>query len=377
MGPSGQWFRNEADRQKKLWKETIYPDAKTKLKADLTKRKKALAAAKSVESGGEGSRSKKRKAPLPLAFAPPEKKDKGAVEATTGSFSKEVKDDSAINGLSAKDVEPLPTWRYKRRKKEIGIEIPSMQCLASMLLADPFVMRLLLDKVQRILRADVIKGKAVPSGHPMLPSMLQLLNIARASIQLCALKGKCVSVPDAGLKNVFMDGEELSLPYHSLRNFFPLFTRLLLDAELDRRMAIGGDLHHTALRALREHPKLQTNEWKGASSLRDLLVVVECALVNLLQPGNSNESALRDQFPRFVVALNELSGRNMLNEKPFFISLANALLRYKSKLPHSTRDLVTECLIQWLRMDETASPKTAMCSALHECFMYLLNEVRR
>jgi len=370
-GPSGQWFRNEAGRQKKLWKETIFPDAKAKLKADMTKRKKALAQAKAAESG-EVSGSKKRKPPPPLAFAPVEKGEKGNSTASAVIAPKEGKDDAAIIHLRAKNVNPLPAWSYKRRRKDV--DFPSMQCLASMLLADPFVMRVIMDKIERILRIDVIKEKGIPSGHPLLPSLIQVLNIAQLSMQICALKGKHLSVPDAGIENILLEGNERSLPYDSLRKFVPLFGKMLLDADLDKRMAAGGDLHDVALQALISRPEIEAKEWEGATLLHGLLVVVEGALVHLLQPGNSNELALRDQFPRFVSALDRISGGNMLNERPFLASLAQTLLRYKSKLPHSTRDLVTNCMISWLKMGGKASPKMTICSSLHESFMNLLNE---
>ena len=352
VGPAGQWFRTEAARQRKIFREDVFPDAKSKLKGEMTKRKNAL---------------KRKPKPPPLAFAPG-KTDKAT--AATG-----VKDDSAINNLTAQDVKPLPPWKYKRRKVEV--EVPSMQCLASMLLADPFVVRALLDRVQKILRIDVVNAKNIPGGHPMLPSMFQLLNIARVSPQLCALKGKQCYIPDAGLRKMLMEGEEFSPSYESMRNCLPLFSQLLLDADLDRRMSAGGDLNDAAHHDdILQRPEVLIKEWEGTSTLLDIRAVVEGALVHLLQPGNSNESALRNQFPRFVAALDKLSGGNMLNERPFFMSLTHALLRYKSKLPHSTRDLVTGCMIKWLRPeDDNISPKTATCSPLHECLMNLLNEV--
>jgi hypothetical protein len=354
VGPAGQWFRTEAERQKKIWKDVILPDAKSKWKAQMLKRRNAL--------------KRKTKPPPPLAFAPG-KADNAPV---AGGRKKETRDDTAINNLTAQDVKPLPPWKCKRRKTEL--EIPNMQCLASMLLADPFVTRILVDKIVRILRVDVLKSKTVPSGHPLLPSMFQLLNIARISTQLCALNGKQCYVPDAGIRKA-VDGDDFSPSFESTRNRLPLFAKLLLDAELDRRMVAGGDLHDAALQNVLARPVVQIKEWEGTSSLYDLRAVVEGAFVHVIQPGNTHELALQNQFPRFVAALDELSGGNMINERPFLKSLSHALLRYKSKLPHGTRDLITGCMIRWLKMGGNISPETAVCSSLHQCFIYLLNEV--
>ncbi len=362
VGDAGQWFRVEAQRQKQLWKEKIYPEAKTKLSTEKAKRKAALKKAKANETASTGS--KKRKPPPPLAFAPGMKKS--SVPA-----SEKKKDDAAINNLTARDVDPLPPWRYKRRKKEV--EIPSLQCLASMLLADPFVVRLLVEKIEKIVRTDVFRNKSLPSGNTLLPSLLQLLNIAKTSTQLCAMKGKRLIIPDSGLKEILMEGEDRNLSYETLRNFLPLLSKLLLDVDLDKRMAVGGDLYDAAAQSLLAPSDVMDLEWNGTSSLQDLRVIVEGSFIHLLQPGNTNEVALQNQFPRFVNALDKLSDGNMIHDRSFFMSLSHALLRYKTKLPHSTRDLVTNVMIKWLRMSKDSN-KSRLCSALHECFMRLLNE---
>ena len=363
VGDAGLWFRVEAQRQTKIWREKIYPQAHSKLSTEKSKRKTTLKNAKS-NNDTTSTGSKKRKPPPPLAFAPGMKK---AVVPT----SEKKKDDAAINNLTAKDVDPLPPWRYKRRKKEV--EIPSLQCLAAMLLADPFVVRLLVDKIEKVVRVDVMKNKSVPSGNPLLPSLLQLLNIAKISTQLCAMKGKRLIIPDAGLKEMLMEGEGRSLSFETLRNFLPLFTKLLLDVDLDKRTAVGGDLYDAADQSLLARPDVMDAEWDGTSSLQDLRVIVEGTFIHLMQPGNTNEVALQNQFPRLVNALDKLSDGNMMHERPFFMSLSHALLRYKSKLPHSTRDFVTNVMIKWLRMSKESN-ESSLCSALHECFMWLLNE---
>lgn len=139
-------------------------------------------------------------------------------------------------------------------------------------------------------------------------------------------------------------------------------------------MVATGDLHDVAVAGLITRPDVESMAWQGSSSNHDMKTIVQGSLVNLLLPGNTNELALRHQFPRFVVALDMLSGGNMLHDKPFYASLTTVLLRYKSKLPHSTRDLVTECLLKWLGMGN-ADDEMRLCSSLHEALINLLNEV--
>ena len=223
VGPNGTWFRDEANRQKKLWNQ-IYANAKKKLKSALDDRKKVLKQAKASDQKGS-SAGKKRKPPPPLAFGLSDKSPKSG--PASGAAQKETKDDAAINKLTSNDVVPLPPWT-KRRKKEVDSNIPNMQCLAAMLLADPFVMRILLDKILRTIRMDV-KGKIIQSSM-LLPSMIQMLNIAKISVQLCAKKGRKYSIPDAGV--TLIHGADESLSFKSIRRFLPLFSKMLLDIEV-------------------------------------------------------------------------------------------------------------------------------------------------
>lgn len=140
-------------------------------------------------------------------------------------------------------------------------------------------------------------------------------------------------------------------------------------------MAANGDLHDISRAGLLTHPVLLKTEWEGSSSQHDMKVIVEGVFVHLLLPGNTNEIAIRHQFPRFVAALDALSAGDMLHERPFYASLTTTLMRYKAKLPHSIRDLVTGCLLRWLRMSNVTSSMERLCSCLHEALINLLNEV--
>ncbi len=372
IGKEGQWFRNEAKRQQKKWRESK-SDVKEVYRTETRKRKKQLENAVNASS-----------APAPVdKKAIEEKKRREILLAQQRHLSKigtkkngekrklDAIVDKNVTGSNeaTKKVEPLSESRAKKRKKDSSF--PSMPALASMLLCDPFVLRLLLDKVLRNLGNDVMKNKTVPSGHAFLPSILQLLHIATFSTRLCAMKGKIFVVPDAGLTMRHSDKDSevnISESYTVLRQQIPMLAKLLLEADLDKRTSPGGDLQ-----ALSSMPKRSQDGWEDVphSSLRVLLDLVQGSLVYLLQPGVSNELALLSQCPRFFDAINTLSHGDMTNERCFFASLIHALLRYKRNLPQSVRDLFINVWLGWFK-----SSSNTLTGAVHLYFITLLNEVR-
>lgn len=363
IGRDGTWFRVEARRQEKVWKDEVLPQARELFKKETTKRRKQLERAdqrdeeklaKKVETAEE----RKRRAD----------KISKALKDASGST-----DDNAITKLKGSDVDPLVPSKAKRRKKDM--DYPSMPCIATMLLSDPFVVRILLDRVLRSVRADVLARKSLPVAHTVVPSLLQLLYLSQFSLQLCSVRGKRFIVPDAGLMKIEVGTENLDpvataavrIPFASLRKYLPLLAGLLLQCDLDRRVAAGGDLHDASASSLPSRPASDSTSWQDASSLSALRALTEGAMIHLIQPGQSTEAALSAQLPRFCAALEGLSGGNLGADRSFYISLSQALLRYKRNLSHGTRDLVMAAWIEWIRSSDISAP-------VHECFMALLNE---
>ena len=283
----------------------------------------------------------------------------------------------AVAGSSKATIEPLAGVKAKKRKKDILY--PSMPAVASMLLADPFVVRLLLDRALRCLRIDVKRGTSLPAAHHVLPSLLQLLHLATWSTQLCAIRGKRYAVPDVGM---ISPGEEDNLisitPYASLRRYTPLLVRLLVESELDDRLVAGGDLQLAGQTMPDRSDCRGKDVWEGTSHLDVVRALAEGALVHICQPGNSHESSLAITFPKFSIILQELSV-NLWNKRPFFISLIQALLRHKSKLSRGSRNAVVSAWLEWLGPGKAATMEEhkegSMTSAAHECFVMLLTEV--
>jgi len=366
IGNEGSWFRGEAKRQQKKWRDEILSQGKEHYQKGMSNRKRQLdnAASSSAEGLVNSLEENKKKEIL--------ERQRQLLMGNQTSGDKRKHDEVAEGVVSrGKPVEPLSESKAKKRKKDTSF--PSMPALASMLLADPFVVRLLFDKILRAIKNDVMKNKSIPADHGTIPSVLQLIHIANLSSKVCAVKGKIFVVPDAGLVTKSSsddDSEEvhISEPFSILRKQVPRLATLLLMTDIDRRIA-GGDLH-----VLAPLPETNPTEWELASSSSQslLLDLVEGALVHLLQGGVSNEAALLAQFPRFLVAIDTLSRGGMHNERCFFVALTQAILRYKTKLPHSIRDMLLNAWLQWFKCNEESVD--IMTSAVHSCFISLLNE---
>jgi hypothetical protein len=378
IGKDGAWFRTEAKRQFRLFKEPILKKAKEMYKREMTQRRKVLE--KRAASEQETTR-KQRKTPLETVM--------GITRGADGSSGGKQKG-PVINQLTAKDLNPLPFFKSKKRKKQDvpnHMDAVSMPAMASMLLADPFLVRLLLHRLLRAIREELPPPKKkLPCGLLVIPSILQMLNMAQLSSQICAIHGKKYIVPDPGFFPKDEDIGEVAVAFASLRRFTPLLAKLLVDVKLDRRVSIGGDLFHAAaqvngLRSAKDDVGKKNSaaeEWTGASSMSAVRAGVQGCWVHLLQPGNSSDAALKVQYPKFVAIMEELTNDtplDLLNDKPFFASKVSALSKFKGRLSHSTRDLVVQNWLKWLGPRSDGKRKRSMSSPLHETLISLLNEV--
>jgi hypothetical protein len=325
-----QWYRGEAQRQMKVFREEIFKQAKRLYQTEIAKRS-------AVVQLDNDSRNRKA-----------------------------AEERSAVKPLA-------PSTR--KRKKEKDEYLPSMPALASILLSDPFVVRILLARVLRDLRRDILVGSSLPLAHGVIPSLLQVLHLARWSSHLCATRGKRFFVPDSGLQEAPGETKEspLSVPYTTLRKYLPLLLRLMLEDELDRRMVPGGDLHDAvhASPDLRP-PAADVGQWKSSSEHQVVVSLVQSAMVEMCQPGNGSDASLPLTYPKFSTALQNTSA-NLCSDRVFFLCLIKAILKHKSKLPKESRDVVVACWLTWLRK-EGNDQRGSMASAAHECLVSLLNE---
>mmetsp|Transcript_17853 Transcript_17853/g.25238 ORF Transcript_17853/g.25238 Transcript_17853/m.25238 type:complete len:234 (+) Transcript_17853:2790-3491(+) len=150
----------------------------------------------------------------------------------------------------------------------------------------------------------------------------------------------------------------------------------MVQIEIDRRVRTEDDVLHNAISG--PIPNTDNKFWeKDDNHLTQQWVfraLVECAIVNLFLPGNSfTEMAISVQLPRLTEALENITGGDISEERPFFISLINALLRHKSKLSHIVRDLIINVWLNWFKVPR--GPRKSMFCAVHECFIRLLNEL--
>ena len=336
-GASGKWFRDEAKRQHKIFRDEIFPHARRLYQNEAVKRNALL------------------------------------MTSSNGSPS-HVSGKRPATSNDGPTITPLTPSTKKRKKESKEEYLPSMPALASMLLSDPFVVRIILARVLRELRRGVIQGTTIPVAHSVIPSLLQILHVARWSTQICSIRGKKYFIPSAGVDEIDEEHESESDPITlvaqaSLRRYMPLLVRLLLEAELDRRVAPGGDLYQVMQQGYQDTalPSIQDDEWRGNDQMQVAVALVESALVSICQPGNHNYSSLATTFQKFASALDRLSS-SLLEDRPFFICLIQALLRHKTKLPRAARDAVVHAWLQWL------GRKKAVSSAAHESLIRLLNE---
>eukprot|EP00977_Amphora_coffeiformis_P000852 scaffold184_cov179-Amphora_coffeaeformis.AAC.11 len=320
-GQSGKWFRDEAQRQIKVFNDEIFPQARKLFKDELVKKQHELVS--------------NRKRPV---------------------------DD-------APDLNPLPP-SVKKRKKDKDDLAPSMPALASMLMADPFFVRIVLARVLKELRQGVRAGNALPLAHRAIPSLLQFLHLSRFSTQVCATQGKRFVVPGGGMETVDQPDDALNfVPYATLRNDLPLLLRLLIEAEVDAKVVVGEEWHDADRSTLLKPPPIDHSLWVISDQMEVSVSLIEGALVHVCQPGSTSEASLATTFEKFAVALR-LVGVTLQHHRVFFQCLIAGILRHKAKLTKTARDKIVECWLDWLRSFKEGR---ATCAA-HECFVMLLNE---
>jgi hypothetical protein len=327
-GQSGQWFRTEANRQQTIFKKEILPQAKAEYQKEFLKR------------NPEDDFSPKRK-----------REDEDA---------------------SSPKIEPLPAAN-KKQKIEKHEYTPSMPALAAMLLADPFVVRLLIDRTFRCLRLEALQGSTLPASHGVIPSLLQLLYLAQWSSQICALRGQRYVVPDSGLEAPELTSVEEMVPYESLRRFLPIIMSLLLESQLDMRLVKGGDLHEVADQERPTVPTL-TSEL-GSTPVQVAVALLEACFAYICLPGNFQDESLSITFGKFAKVLKSMSGVACWEERAFFACLTGNILRQKTRLNRANRDAIIETWIDWLKApSDKKKKKGSMTSAAHEYLMHLINE---
>jgi Bromodomain len=342
-GEAGQWFRGEAKRQLKVFTDEILPQAKNLFTIELQKR-----------NFEEEAAARKRK------------------------LEEEERNNPKISPLDP---------ATKTRKIEIKEYSLSMPAVAGMLLADPFVVRILLDRILRSIRLDTNKGIGIPAEHQVVPSLMQILFLAQWSPTICAIRGRQFIMSESGLvlpKTV--ETPETMLPYTSLRQHLPLMVHLLRDAELEKRLAIGGDLHSVAQSGIsRPEPQLLSDPSIGPSS-QIALAIFEGTYIYVCLPGNSQDVSLSLTFVKFSKSFQQIANGPVWEERAFFKCLLPSILRHKARLGKTVRDAIISTWITWLKPPapepNADTPKSSrkkrkkgpMESPAHEYLICLLND---
>ena len=329
-GSSGSWFRGQAKAQGNVFKDEILPQAKRLFHEEIVKRKEREVI--------------KRKA---------EEIDVGGVK-------------------------PLPP-SSKKRKKEKEDFLPSMPALASMLLSDPFVVRVLVARVLSDLRRSVLAGKSLPVVHNAIPAVLQLLHLSCWSPQLCAIRGKRFFVPDGGVDKKPGEDPALRIPFLSLRQFIPLLLRLLLEADMDKRISQGGDLYQAAQSTEQKPKEVSQDSWnREDDNVPVVLLLVQGAIIQVSRPGAGNDASLAVTFPRFSAALRGLSSTSLWHQRAFFQCLVATIVKHKSKLSKPSRDAIVASWLEWLKpgtgKEDRKQKEGSITSAAHEYLITLLND---
>jgi hypothetical protein len=232
QGAGGAWFRGEAKRQGKVFREEIFPQARKLYQSETFKRQQ------------EAVSNRKR----PAENVP--------------------------------ELKPLAA-SIKKRKKDKEDLSPSMPALASMLMADPYFTRIVVARVLKDLRQGVVLGGSLPVAHHSVPSLLQFLHLARFSTKVCASRGKRFVVPGGGTESVDQSDNVIhGVPYTTLRNNLPLLLRLLVEAELDKRIVAGEDLHDAAQSTdSLKPPPIDPNQWAISDDMEVAVALIEGSLV--------------------------------------------------------------------------------------------------
>lgn len=327
--PGGTWYIKEAQRQLRVFKAEIAPEARRLYQAEVAKR-----------TAAENSSSRKRN-----------------------------RDDDA-------PVLPLEAANKKRKQDHNTHDefIPSIPALAFMLVSDPFVVRIVIARVLRELHRGVLVGRSLPVAHASLPSLLQFLHMANWSSRVCSIGARLYAIPDTGESLIGESNDPVArIPFVTLRCLLPLLLRLHLEADLDRETVYGGSLYDAdqSNPSLRPKP-IPASMWVDGERMRVAVSLLEGELVYICQPDNTTEDSLSKTFPRYATALKDLSS-SFLDDRVFFGCLVNAIRRHKHKITKATRDAILASWMSWLS-SKTSSKKGTMVSAAHEGLVMLLNE---